>query len=114
MIAATPDSVDLVLTVSPVILAVVGAAILLWITLLTVFVLRRCREPWRDDGRPVYQRLPDGRIRFSWGVAAKLAAAQRRSVADHDELDTYSIGRRTAVTGATEPIPFHDSRGRTS
>jgi hypothetical protein len=73
--AAPPERVDLVVTVSPALLAVVGAALLLWIILLTTLVLRRCREPWWDDGRPVYQRLTDGRIRFSWGVPGNWPAS---------------------------------------
>lgn len=94
VVAAPPASIDAIVTVNPALLIVVGAAFLLWITLLTIFVLRRCREPWRDDGRPVYQRLPDGRIRFSWGVAGQLAGVQRRTMVDHDDRDTPPTGSR--------------------
>lgn len=47
-----------------------------WLGLLTVVVLRRRR----DDGEPVYRRLPDGRIRFEWSVAQQLRAAQREAL----------------------------------
>jgi hypothetical protein len=42
--------------------------------------VRRC-----VDGEPVYRRLPDGRVRFSWGVAEQLVESQRRAGADGAE-----------------------------
>lgn len=58
---------------------IVGGAILgllvIWITLLTASVLR-----WRRErGQPVYQRLPDGRLRFEWAVATALHSTRRHS-----------------------------------
>jgi hypothetical protein len=44
---------------------------------LTVAAFRLCRAPWRDDGRPVFKELPNGRRQFSWRVAAQLAEARR-------------------------------------
>jgi len=89
--------------VSPGLVAVVSATFLVWITLLTAFVLNRCREPWRDDGRPVFKRLPNGRVRFSWGVANQLVAAQRGvtalDVTALDEQDTDPIGLWSSSAG---------------
>ena len=63
------------------VVALVGCVLLIWLGLLTVLTaraLRRSREPWPDDGRPVYRRMPNGRLQFSWGVATELAAVQRQ------------------------------------
>ncbi len=73
--------------------AVVGLGV--WLAVLTGFVVRRWREPWRDDGRPVFQRLPDGRVRFSWGTAQGLARARRDVV--------IRPGDRSAPRSATTP-----------
>lgn len=72
------------MVVSPAVQSVATGALLVWVLMLTVLVWRRCREPWHDDGRPVYKRLPDGRVQFSWGVAQGLAQAQRQH---HDRAD---------------------------
>lgn len=42
---------------------------------MTALVLRGAR----DNGEPVYRRLPNGRIRFSGVIASQLAAAQRHA-----------------------------------
>ena len=52
---------------SSVVQAIATGVLLLWVGVLTVVLWHRCRQPWCDDGRPVYQRLRNGRIRFSWG-----------------------------------------------
>ena len=77
LVVGAQPVVQLVLTVSPILLA--GAYVLLLgcVVALTVAVLRLSRAPWRDDGRPVFKRLPNGRTQFSWGVATGLAEAQR-------------------------------------
>jgi len=62
---------------SSVVQSVVIGVLVVWVLVLTVLVWRRCREPWHDDGRPVYKRLSNGRVQFSWGVAQGLAQAQR-------------------------------------
>ncbi len=105
--------VDVEASVSPALLAVVVAVVLVWITLLTVFVLRRCREPWRDDGRPVFRRLPDGRLRFSWHVATELAATQRRVEAELATADTGPVVRQVAISDA-KPLRYHNDSRRTS
>jgi hypothetical protein len=48
--------------------------------ILLILGVRRC-----VDGEPVYRRLPDGRVRFSWGVAEQLVESQRRAGADGAE-----------------------------
>jgi len=75
---------------------VVGLAV--WLAVLTGFVVRRWREPWRDDGRPVFQRLPDGRVRFSWGTAQGLARARRDVVIRPGDR---SAPRSTTTPGST-------------
>jgi hypothetical protein len=77
------------------VIAFVGGSVLIWLvllTLLTARALRRSREPWPDDGRPVYRRMPDGRLQFSWGVATELAAVQRRHRAG--EMPTAPLHHR--------------------
>jgi hypothetical protein len=52
-----------------------------WLTALTVRYRRHLRHC--VDGEPVYRQLPDGRVRFSWAIAARLAeceCAEWRSV----------------------------------
>lgn len=113
-VAASPAA-QLVIPVSPVLLAVIAVAFLLWVAGLTAVVLHRCREPWRDDGQPVFQRLPDGRVRFSWGVAAQLAAAQRHVAAECSEPDTGPPGARAvpALRRTSTPHPGReDGHGR--
>lgn len=68
-----------VLTTTGVFVIISAGIMLLWLIILSMVVIRRLRRPWHDDGTPVYQRLPDGRVRFSWGVACDLAAVQRTS-----------------------------------
>jgi hypothetical protein len=58
--------------------AVATGVLLVWVGVLSVVLWHRCRQPWCDDGRPVYQRRPNGRIRFSWGVHQALGQAQRQ------------------------------------
>ncbi|MGH3981024.1 MAG: hypothetical protein ACRDRZ_18845 [Pseudonocardiaceae bacterium] len=59
----------------------------LWLTVLTVVVAMRCRM----YGEPVFKRLPNGRVRFTWGIPQLLGHAQRRA----ERLDrTY---RRTVT-----------------
>jgi hypothetical protein len=40
--------------------AVATGVLLVWVGVLTVVLWYRCRQPWCDDGRPVYQRRPNG------------------------------------------------------
>ena len=58
--------------------AAATGVLLVWVGVLSVVLWHRCRQPWCDDGRPVYQRRPNGRIRFSWGVHQALGQAQRQ------------------------------------
>lgn len=60
--------------------AVVTAVIVAWLVVLTALVVRRRQGP--DE--PVYRRLPDGRIRFTWHIAQGLGRAQRTRSADVD------------------------------
>jgi hypothetical protein len=91
---------------SSVVQAIATGVLLLWVGVLTVVLWHRCRQPWCDDGRPVYQRLRNGRIRFSWGVHQALGQAQRR----HrdlvgDRLDTVQTPqRRLGPDADTAPI----------
>jgi len=49
-----------------------------WLLILTVSLHRlRCRY-----GEPVFQRLRDGRLRFTWGVPQALARARRNQQPD--------------------------------
>lgn len=49
------------------------AGCVLWLVVLTVVVAVRCRV----DGEPVFKRLPNGRVRFTWGIPQLLGYAQR-------------------------------------
>lgn len=105
---------------TPVLLCAV-AGLGLWLVVLTAFVVRRRREPWRDDGRPVFQRLPDGRTRFSWGVAQDLARVQRLATARHVTARHVTARHTTTerrVTAervhATPPPRAHDQRAKWS
>jgi hypothetical protein len=60
------------------ILAVLGCVA--WLTFLTRDHRRHVRRC--VDGEPVYRKLPDGRVRFSWGVAEQLAETQRHADTD--------------------------------
>jgi hypothetical protein len=46
-----------------------------WLTVLTARHHRHVRQC--VDGEPVYRRLPDGRLRFSWDVATRWADVER-------------------------------------
>jgi len=96
---------------SPIAQAVATGVLVVWVIALTVVLWHRCRQPWCDDGRPVYQRRRNGRIRFSWGVHQALGQAQRQ----HRELvgerlDTVRTPQRQFGPDAdTEPItPYRD------
>lgn len=71
------DSVQLVVTVNPILLGVAYLLLLACGIALTVAAFRLCRAPWRDDGRPVFKKLANGRTQFSWGEAAGLVEVQR-------------------------------------
>ncbi|WP_028925841.1 hypothetical protein [Pseudonocardia acaciae] len=76
--APAADDPQVVVSVSPTLLIaalIVAAAALTWAAAMTGLALRRPL----DDGEPVYRRLPNGRIRFSWVIASQLAAAQRHA-----------------------------------
>jgi len=96
---------------SSVVQAVATGVLLVWVRVLTVVLWHRCRQPWCDDGRPVYQRLPNGRIRFSWGVHQALGQAQRqhRDLVG-ERLDTVQTPQRQIGPDAdTRPItPYRD------
>lgn len=98
---------------SPTVQSVVSGVLVVWVLVLTVLVWRRCREPWHDDGRPVYKRLPNGRPQFSWGIAQGLAQAQRHyhERADQQHPDQPDQQRRQVED--TAPITPHRDR-RTS
>ncbi|WP_037081593.1 hypothetical protein [Pseudonocardia spinosispora] len=49
----------------------------IWLVVLTVRHRRHIRQC--VDGEPVYRRLPDGRVRFSWWHAAALGECERRA-----------------------------------
>ncbi|WP_028922824.1 hypothetical protein [Pseudonocardia acaciae] len=51
-----------------------------WLTFLTRDHRRHVRQC--VDGEPVYRKLPDGRVRFSWMVAERLEECERRAGAD--------------------------------
>lgn len=72
-------------------LGALAALLALWLGLLTALVVRRLRY----HGEPVFRRLPDGRVRFTWAVAQGLARAQR----------TVEVGGRRAPAGGPPPRP---------
>lgn len=63
---------------SPFVHAIATGVLVVWVGTLTVPVWRWYRQPWRYDGQPVYRRLRDGRIRFTWSVARGFGQAQRQ------------------------------------
>lgn len=66
------------MTVEQAIVTVVLAAVVVWLSLLTVGLLR-----WRRErGEPVYQRLPGGRLRFEWSVASAYGTVRRQADTD--------------------------------
>lgn len=100
-------------------LAAIGV-LLIWVTALTVMIVKCRRPPWRDDGRPVFKRLRNGRIQFSWGVLQGLSRAQstyhnqaNRSSAESREDQGPPVAALLAREGDarrsedrhTEPIP---------
>lgn len=75
----------------------------LWLMVLTVVVAVRCR----GDGEPVFIRLRDGRVRFTWGTPQLLWHAQRRA----ERLDR--VPRRPSITVRellAREQPAHDPR----
>lgn len=64
------------------------AGCVLWLIVLTVVVAVRCRR----DGEPVFTRLRNGRVRFTWGIPQLLWHAQRRA----ERLDRTP--RRPSIT----------------
>ena len=77
--------------ISPDVLGVVVPALLLavgvlaaWLSVVTVLLARTRRD--RYDGEPVFRRLPDGRIRFTWNVAQQLGPARRQAEARTDPI----------------------------
>lgn len=60
------------MTIDGTVLAIILAAVLVWLVLLSV-ILRRLAA---HADEPVYRRLPDGRLRFEWSVAKRYHAAR--------------------------------------
>jgi len=89
---ATPMNAASAVITDPAVYLVAIGVLLTWVIILTVAMVSRCGQPWRDDGRPVFKKLPNGRIQFSWGVAQGLAQAERRyrSQADGPPADPRS------------------------
>lgn len=90
------DDPQVVVSVSPTLLItalIVAAIALTWAAAMTGLALRRPR----DDGEPVYRRLPNGRIRFSWVIASQLATAQRHAAMTAEAAATADAD--------TEPLP---------
>lgn len=75
----------------PAVQLVAIGVLLIWVIALTVVLVMRRRQPWRDDGQPVFKKLPNGRIQFSWGVAQGLWQAERRH---HDQANSPSADSR--------------------
>jgi len=70
-------------------------------------VRRRCRQPWRYDGQPVYRRLRDGRVRFTWSVANAWVQTQCQH---HDltvECRLSRLERHLKLDADTRPVQNH-------
>ena len=57
------------------VVAIVLAALIVWVSVLTASVVRRKEA----RGEPVYRPLPDGRLRFEWGVSTAYQRAVREA-----------------------------------
>lgn len=74
---------------------------LLWLIVLTMVVTTRCRM----DGKPVFTRLRNGRVRFTWGIPQLLGYAQHRA----EQLHCTGRGHIITVSElqAREQAPRH-------
>jgi hypothetical protein len=73
---------------------------LLWLIVLTVVVITRCRM----YGTPVFKRLRNGRVRFTWGIPQLLGYAQWQA----EQLHCTSRGHITvSELQAREQTPKH-------
>jgi hypothetical protein len=79
-------------TIDGAVLAIILAAVLAWLVLLSVIVRRIAAH----TDEPVYRRLPDGRLRFEWSVAARYQAARRSPPADPVPVGDPRPGRYRA------------------
>ncbi len=80
----------------------VWVIVAVWLTLLTVGLLRRREEP----GEPVYRRLPDGRLRFERSVHTACRSARHELAALNDPGPAGAPHR--AGPGSPTPRPDHD------
>lgn len=83
------------------VVALIDGLILVWLSGLTVFLCRMNRRL----GKPVWRRLPNGRIRFQWGIPQRFQSARPPDATAPTMRDLEQPD-----SGAT--IAAHDTHGR--